>query len=82
MCDGIWFNQAVKFVMPRFLCCWISPEEESFVRALLRNRTNGPTPVFLPGESQGLRSLLGCRLWGLTESYTTDTTWQQQQQQQ
>ena len=23
-----------------------------------------PTPVFLPGESQGQRSLLGCRLWG------------------
>ena len=23
-----------------------------------------PTPVFLPGESQGQRSLVGCRLWG------------------
>ena len=22
-----------------------------------------PTPVFLPGESQGWRSLVGCRLW-------------------
>ena len=22
-----------------------------------------PTPVFLPGESQGQRSLVGCRLW-------------------
>ena len=27
-----------------------------------------PTPVFLPGESQGQRSLVGCRLWGRTES--------------
>ena len=26
-----------------------------------------PTPVFLPGESQGQRSLVGCRLWGSTE---------------
>ena len=26
-----------------------------------------PTPVFLPGESQGQGSLLGCRLWGRTE---------------
>ena len=26
-----------------------------------------PTPVFLSGESQGQRSLVGCRLWGLTE---------------
>ena len=23
-----------------------------------------PTPVFLPGESQGRGSLMGCRLWG------------------
>ena len=30
------------------------------------------TPVFLPGESQGQRSLLGCRLWGRTESDMTD----------
>ena len=27
-----------------------------------------PTPVFLPGESQGQRSLVGCHLWGRTES--------------
>ena len=26
-----------------------------------------PTPVFLPGESQGRRSLMGCRLWGRTD---------------
>ena len=25
-----------------------------------------PTPMFLPGESQGQRSLVGCRLWGCT----------------
>ena len=30
-----------------------------------------PTPVFLPGESQGRGSLVGCRLWGHTESDTT-----------
>ena len=33
-----------------------------------------PTPVFLPGESQGQRSLVGCRLWGHTESDTTEAT--------
>ena len=33
-----------------------------------------PTPVFLPGESQGLGSLVGCRLWGRTESDTTEVT--------
>ena len=40
-----------------------------------------PTPVFLPGESQGRGSLVGCRRWGRTESDTTKATWQQQQQQ-
>ena len=33
-----------------------------------------PTPVFLPGESQGWRSLVGCHLWGRTESDTTEAT--------
>ena len=33
-----------------------------------------PTPVFLPGESQGRGSLVGCHLWGHTESDTTETT--------
>ena len=41
-----------------------------------------PTPVFLPGESQGRRHLVGCHLWGRTESDTTEATQQQQQQQQ
>src|SRR5574337_667998 len=33
-----------------------------------------PTPVFLPGESQGQRSLVGCCLWGRTESDMTEVT--------
>ena len=32
-----------------------------------------PTPVFLPGESQGRWSLVGCRLWGRTESDMTES---------
>ena len=32
-----------------------------------------PTPVLLPGESQGRGSLVGCRLWGRTESDTEVT---------
>ena len=31
-----------------------------------------PTPVFLPGESQGWGSLVGCCLWGHTELDTTE----------
>ena len=33
-----------------------------------------PTPVFLPGESQGRGSLVGCRLRGRTELDTTEVT--------
>ena len=33
-----------------------------------------PTPVFLPGETQGWGSLVGCRLWGRTEPDTTEVT--------
>ena len=33
-----------------------------------------PTPVSLPGESQGQGSLVGCHLWGLTELDTTEVT--------
>ena len=33
-----------------------------------------PIPVFLPGESQGRGSLVGCHLWGRTELDTTEAT--------
>ena len=33
-----------------------------------------PTPVFVPGESQAWGSLVGSRLWGRTESDTTEVT--------
>ena len=33
-----------------------------------------PTPLFLPGESQGWGSLVGCRPWGRTELDTTEAT--------
>ena len=39
-----------------------------------------PTPMFLPGESQGRGSLVGCSPWGRTEPDTTEATQQQQQQ--
>ena len=39
-----------------------------------------PTPVFLPGESRGRGSLVGCRLWGRRETEKTEVTQQRQQQ--
>ena len=41
---------------------------------MLWRRKWQPTPVFLPGESQGRGSLVGCCLWGRTESDTTEVT--------
>ena len=41
---------------------------------LIWRRQWHPTPVLLPGESHGRRSLVGCRLWGHTELDTTEAT--------
>ena len=52
--------------------------QETRVRSLgwedLLEKEMQSTPVFLPGESQGRGSLVGCRLWGRTESDTTEVT--------
>ena len=42
--------------------------------ALKRRRQWQPTPVLLPGESQGWRSMVGCHLWGCTELDTIEVT--------
>ena len=39
---------------------------------IFRRRQWHPTPVLLPGESHGRRSLVGCSPWGCTESDTTE----------
>ena len=51
----------------------------SFFAFMHRRRQWHPTPVFLPGESQGRGSLVGCHLWGCIELDTTEATEQQQQ---
>ena len=47
---------------------------ETWVGKIPWRRERLPTPVFWPGESQGQGSLVGCRLWGHTESDTTEVT--------
>ena len=46
----------------------------SFFTLMHWRRKWQPTPVLLSGESQGCGSLVGCRLWGCTESDTTEVT--------
>ena len=38
----------------------------------IRRRQWHPTPVLLPGKSHGQKSLVGCSLWGRSESDTTE----------
>ena len=43
--------------------------------ACSRRRKWQPTPVFLPGESHGQRSLVGCSPWGRKEPDTTEAAY-------
>ena len=80
-----WFSQ-LRFVLLK-LEAMSNREIEKIQRILqfhkpssnLQRRQWHPTPVLLPGKSHGWRSLVGCGLWGCTESETTEATWQQQQ---
>ena len=47
---------------------------DPWVGKILWRRASQPTPVFLPGESHGQRSLVGYSLWGHKESDTTEAT--------
>ena len=47
---------------------WKIPWTEDTFPFMHWRRKWQPTPMFLPGESQGRGSLAGCRLWGRTES--------------
>ena len=46
--------------------------EISITSDMQRRRQWQPTPVLLPGKSQGLRSLVGCSPWGLEELDMTE----------
>ena len=48
------------------------PGFDPWVGKIPRRRKRQPTPVFLPGESHGLRSLVGCSPWGHKESDMTE----------
>ena len=52
----------------------------SWFEKILWRKEWQPTPLFLPGKTHVQRTLVGCRLWGRTESATTESTQQQHQQ--
>ena len=49
---------------------------DAWVGKIPWRRTQQPTPLSLPGESHGNRSLEGYSPWGHKESDTTEATWQ------
>ena len=61
---------------PNWKAGWHSLSSQQLITAHpnFQRRQWQPTPVFLPGKSQGQGSLAGCCLWGRTESDTTEAT--------
>ena len=51
---------------------------DPWVKKIPWRRKWQPMPVFLPGESQGQRSLVGYSPWGCKELDTTEATWHTQ----
>ena len=68
--ENVWilFQMSVMFMVGR------CDEKNKCLHYEYRRRKWQPTPVFLSGESQGRGSLVGCRLWGCTESDMTEAT--------
>ena len=85
----LYFHQLMYYrnELPR----WLSGKESAcqskkhifnpWSRKFPQRRKQQSTPIFLPGEPHGQRSLVGCRLQGHTELNTTEVTQHQQQQQ-
>ena len=54
---------------------WLAATDAiNILSEVLRRRKWQPSPVFLPGESRGQRSLAGCYTWGCTGSDMTEVT--------
>ena len=64
--------------LPRWLSCKESACQcrghrfDPWVGKIPWRRDWQPTPIFLPRESHGQRSLVGCYQWGCKESHTTE----------
>ena len=68
-----WFVDLISHVSMQY--CSLQHQASLSLFTFLHWRSKWqPTPVFLPGESQGRGSLVGCRLWGRTELDMTEAT--------
>ena len=68
-------HQLQRFIYSRHIRCSEYTREKCMVlRKTSWRRKWQPTPVLLPRESRGQRSLVGCCPWGRTESDMTEAT--------
>ena len=67
-----WISLQFKGLSTVFFSTIFQKHQFFGAQPLSRRRQWHPTPVLLPGESQGQGSLVGCRLWGRTELDTTE----------
>ena len=72
--DGSWDLRQQNIKQNQKSQPWMNSCQIMLPLAAIWRRKWQPIPVFLPGESQGQQSLAGCRLWGRTESDTTEAT--------
>ena len=72
--DALWTSQVVLVVNSPPANAGDKRDEGSWVGKIPQRRAWQPTPVFLPGKSQGQRSLAGYSPWGLKGSDMTEVT--------
>ena len=65
---GFSYNRKVSY----FVWTWVYLLFTKDLEACVWRRKRQPTPVFMPGESHGPRSLVGYNPWGRKESDTTE----------
>ena len=68
------FTPSVNVYMISLFEAVLSPNrvDNNLMRCRVRRKRWHPTPVLLPGKSDGWRSLVGCSPWGREESDTTE----------
>ena len=66
------YNKMIQFYMYVYLFFLKFFSQLGCYRILSRRRHWRPTPVLLPGNAHGRRSLVGCSPWGLEKSDTSE----------
>ena len=72
MTGSRWFQSCLRMVhvsVIQHTWCFLTPQGPRTESSVKRRRKWHPTPLFLPGESNGQRSLVGYGPWGRRVAY-------------